>query len=308
MIRSLLIVTFLVGCGLAPGCARDDAADTATSRPTIVATIYPLADLVTQLVGDATDVLCLLPPGQSPHAFELSPRQMAQVGHADVILAVGLGLDHWIDRAAATANNSATHRFTLADALQLAHDHHDHDHAHDHDCSVGTDPHLWLDPVLMQQALPAMTESLIAVLPDHAEAIRQRAGELEAELIGLDAEFADALEPFAGRSIVTFHSAFNRLAERYGLQVATTLSPIESIGTVSPAALDAAIKAVQTHQLKVIFAEPQFSPDAAKMLADRTGVQVLILDPIGDPNSTDRNGYFPMMRYNLSTLLEGLRR
>jgi len=308
--RHLRFILFFAACGLAFGCARDGATN-ADDPPTIVATIYPLAELARQIVGDAADVICLLPPGQSPHAFELSPKQMAQVGRADLLLAVGMGLDYWVGHAAKTATAGKATVVQLTDPLGLAADpHHDHshDHQHGHDCSVGVDPHVWLDPVLMRQALPSVAEALAAALPEHAEAIRQNAGELEAELIALDAEFTEAFQPYAGRSIVTFHSAFNRLAQRYGLNVATTLSPIESIGTVSPAALDAAIKAVQTHDLKVIYAEPQFSPDAANMLADRTGVQVLILDPIGDPNAPDRNGYFPMMRYNLTTLVAGLRR
>jgi len=305
----------LAACGFLTSCA-DRSRPPADAKPVIAVTIYPLADIVEQLVGDAADVACLLPPGQSPHAFELSPRQMATVDDSRLIVAVGLGLDHWVNRAAGSGDRPIV---TLADAIGLAdddsgddshdhHHHHDHDHDHHDDAHGSADPHLWLDPVLVRQAVDELTFALVKQLPDDADAIRRNAGELEAELIALHEDYNEQLAPFEGRSIVTFHSAFNRLAERYGLEVATTLTPIEAVGNVSPAALDSAIRAIDKHELKALFAEPQFSPDAARMLAQRTGAAVLILDPIGDPNTTDRNGYLPMMRYNLRTLVDGLSR
>jgi len=303
-----------VACGWVGGCDGRSPSSHHSGTPTIVATIYPLADLVEQIVGDAANVVCLLPAGRSPHAFELSAGQMAAVSNADLIVGVGLGIDAWVNSAAA-AGAKNTRLFTLSEALALADDHahdqshdHDHDHEQHHDEPGATDPHVWLDPTLMQQALPAMTEALAKALPDQADDIRRRAGVFEAELILLDREYTEELEPYAGRSIVTFHSAFNGLAKRYGLNIATTLTPIESVGNITPAALNQAIRAIEQYNLKVLFAEPQFSVDAADMLARRTGAAVLILDPIGNPASDDRNGYLPMMRYNLRTLVDGLSR
>lgn len=308
----------LVGCGEA---ASPPSA--AAGKPRIVATIYPLADIATHLAGDGAEVVCLLPAGQSPHAFELSAQQMDNLSQAKLILAVGLGLDHWVDHAAATAGRGNATIFTLAEAAdgelgpddasghEHAHEHLDHAGGHEEDDGHHhgpIDPHLWLDPVLVRRAIGPVTDALIRALPGEADSIRQRAGEYEADLIALDAAFTEQLRPFRGRKIVTFHSAFNRLAARYGLEVATTLTPIETVGTITPGSLDQAIRAIEQYDLRVIFAEPQFSPDAADMLARRTGVAVLILDPLGDPARPDRAGYLPVMRYNLRTLVDGLSR
>ena len=108
------------------------------------------------------------------------------------------------------------------------------------------------------------------------------------------------------KQIVTFHRAFDRLADRYGLEVAATLMPAETAGGVTSRQYDLVVAAIREHGLKAIFVEPQFSPDAAERISHDTGTKVLVLDPLGDPHIPERAGYLPMMRYNLKTLAEGL--
>jgi ABC-type Zn2+ transport system substrate-binding protein/surface adhesin len=56
----------------------------------------------------------------------------------------------------------------------------------------------------------------------------------------------------------------------------------------------------------VVFAEPQFNPRVAEVIAQEAGVKVLMLDPIGGqpPYGSD---YLLLMRHNLAALDEALR-
>jgi ABC-type Zn uptake system ZnuABC Zn-binding protein ZnuA len=158
----------------------------------------------------------------------------------------------------------------------------------------------------MREAVVKLGEQLSTLIPAAAEDISQNAQHLADELAALDAEYRQRLEPFKGRSIVTYHNAFDRLAERYGLKVAVTLTPIDSPGAMTPQRMEQAIEAIGKYKLRVLFAEPQFPDDAANAVRAETGVAVMTLDPIGDANDPQRDTYQKLMRYNLDTLIKGL--
>ena len=161
--------------------------------------------------------------------------------------------------------------------------------------------------MLVSRMVRHLESRLVQTFPDEADAIAQRAEQLRERLGQLDSSYREQLGSFQGRAIVTYHSAFNRLADRYGLEVAATLAPIESMGSRSARALNESLAAIRKHELKVIFAEPQFDPAVARSLREQTGVEVLILDPLGDPHNEERDSYIELMEYNLRTLVKGLR-
>ncbi len=308
MMRTGAIVVAGLGWALMAGCERagdPSAPSDGAARPSVIAvSIYPLASLIqTTLAGDGAQVICLMPAGASPHTFEPTAADMREMRRADAVVVVGLGLDDWAVNAAQAAGK-ADAVIDCGELLGMAdegHDHHDHaDQDHHHHGPV--DPHIWLDPVLARKLMYALAEQWGMVRPNADTSI----GSIDSAMDPLDKAYREKLAPFRGRKIVTYHSAFNRLAERYGLTVAATLEPAGATGTLSREALRDAMAAIEQHDLKVIFAEPHFPPAAIDMLKEKTGVQVLVLDPIGDPNSQDRNGYLPVMRYNLHTLAKGL--
>lgn len=308
--RFLLWAGLMVALGVGlVGCGHDDAKP---NQPTVAATIWPMASLTRQLVGDDVTVACLLPPGLSPHSFEPTAQQMQDLAGAKLLVAVGLGLDHWAWNAAKATGRKNLPMFAFADAVGIAGDHAAHDedehdaHASGATVQIGVNAHLWMDPVLVEQMLPKLAAELTKTLPDHKAAIEVNLTKLLAEIKQLDTDFRERLAKVPTRRIVTFHDAFNRMAERYGLTVAATLMPIQTPGGVSSERIEQVVDAVNRYQLKVVFAEPQFSPEAADTLADQTHIRVLKLDPLGDPHLPERDTYQKMMRYNLRTLVEGL--
>jgi len=335
-------LVWLGGCGeeRSPGSAG-------AGKPVVAVSIYPVANLVEQMVGEAAEVVCLLPPGQSPHAFEPGASQMNALSRARLVVTVGLGLDHWVEQAARAAGRSEAVMFVAGDRLGLADgdgpadahaddhaDHeaaehhepgdeggHDHDEHHDHETHDGrhdqgndhghahgpNDPHIWLDPVLMERLVAGpLADALAAALPEASEQIRARAAALADELRAMHRAFEERLAPFAGQGIVTYHSAFDRLAARYGLRVAATLSPIETPAGVTLASLRQAVAAIREQAIRTVFTEPQFNPEALRPLRDQVDVRTLVLDPLGDPYDEQRATYQALMRYNVRTLAAGL--
>ncbi len=307
--RATLLLAALAAAVMSAGtgCNRAEPDD---ARLRIVASIHPLADLARQVVGDQADghVGVIVPPGATPHGFEMTTDRVRDLARAEIVLVVGLGLDAWADRAAASVAPDAR---VLSMAQMLGRDdHHSHDHAHNHDDHhhhAGPNPHLWLDPVLAERWVLALGEQLARVRPEQAEHFRGNAAAVAESLRRLHAEHEQALADVPRRQLVTFHNAFDLLAERYGLEVVAHLTPVELSpgGEVVPARLRAAINAVRTHELDVVYAEPQFPDAAVRALQRETGVQVLRLDPIGHPGRDGYDSYQAMMRSNLATLVQG---
>ena len=306
--RIFITCLILIGAVTVSGCTRRAPVD---GKPIVVASIWPLADLTRQIVGEAAEVECLVPAGRSPHGYEPTVNNAEAVAKAKLIVTVGLHFDDWAERAARASGRDEPPLLVFADAVgvegeeaeQEHEDEHEHEHEHEHGA---VNPHLWLDPVLARQFVGQLGQRLAELLPDAREEIERNAASLTAELAALDGDYREALSPHAGGKIVTFHNAFDRLAERYGLVVAATLKPMEGPGDATRQRLEEAIEVIETHGLTAVFTEPQFSERALGNITRQTGARVLVLDPLGGPHVPDRASYQQLMRYNLATLLAGL--
>jgi ABC-type Zn uptake system ZnuABC Zn-binding protein ZnuA len=114
---ALLLAGLLLG-GLAWGQAR------------IVVSIPPYEEPVRRLAGPGATVEVLLPPGASPHAFDPTPRDVARLERADLIVVNGV-LDDWTRELVEALGREAP-VFVALDALPAeALREGGHDHGHD---------------------------------------------------------------------------------------------------------------------------------------------------------------------------------
>ncbi|MCX8012975.1 MAG: zinc ABC transporter substrate-binding protein, partial [Rectinema sp.] len=56
----------------------------------VAVSIPPMQEWVMRIAGERSTVQVVLPSGASPHAFEPSPRQLAELGTADVWFVIGV--------------------------------------------------------------------------------------------------------------------------------------------------------------------------------------------------------------------------
>ena len=304
---------------LIAGCGSDGPEDGAIE---VTAAFYPLQFAVERVGGTHVRVDNLTPPGAEPHDVELSARDVAGMLDADLVVYLE-GFSPAIDDAAADAEG-----FDVTDAAGLvdgraddgrddgrdaADDHDDHDggddrdgddHDHDHDRD-GADPHFWLDPVRLADVGDAIAERLADIRPAAAGDFRANAAALRAELEALDAELATGLDDCAITDIVTSHSAFGYLAERYGFrQIGVTgLSPHEE---PSPGRLAEVSELVRDRGVSTIYYETLVDPGVAETVAAETGVATAVLDPLeGLTADSAGDDYVAVMRANLDALRDG---
>ncbi len=289
------------------GCKKEAA------RPAgaigVVVTVPPLAGLVRPLLPENVEVKILMGSGHSEHGYEFSPEDIGAVGRADVVICVGTalepGLVEFLEKHPDPKRRSL--RFfpdSGVSAGKQVVDPTDTATPDPHDVDAHLDPHFWLDPelcrILVNMEEPAVKAALEAAGDGRgAAAVHDAADKLRAEIRALDEEYKSKLAPFKGRSIVTHHNAWSRLAHRYGLTVAAVMRDIDE-GEMTAEAVNATVDAIRKQGVKAVFIEPQYDRGAAERIAAAAGVRVATLDPLGDGD------WFKMMRANLESLVKAL--
>jgi len=295
---STRLTAALLGALTAGGCTRPSSPE--AGPPLVVVTIFPVADLVATVGGDAIRVETLLPPRASVHTWAATPGQIRALNHAAGYVSVGGGLDGWLDEAVANVPGLRTLRITdgihLARAAQASHG----------DRPGTGDPHVWLDPILVRDSiLPRMTGFLVDLAPDHEAALRARERVLHDSLTVLDADIRRTLAGVKRRSFIATHDAWSYFAGRYGLRPLGSL--FESPGhEPSARALAALVDAARAAGVGAVLSEPQLAGTAARALAGELDVDVVVVDPLGGPGIEGREGYLELMRFNARAFARAL--
>jgi len=286
----------LLAPGVGPASAESADSPTDGSPPASVSafcSIAPQEFFVERVGGDLVSVGVLVGPGQSPHTFEPTPRQMADLAEADVYFAIGLPFeDALLGRIEELGSGMQIVDTSASIPRRRVEDAHDHDDDHytdhadsaDHESSAHDDehgglpdPHTWLNPCFAKVQARNICAALKELVPENAEALEANLAELLHDLDALDAELTAALGPLAGESIYVFHPAFGYFTDAYGLRQV----PIE-LGGMEPSARELAglIDHAVSGGVRVIFVQPQFSTRSARAIAEEIGGAVVPIDPL----------------------------
>ena len=270
---------------LAAGCGGSAGA---SGKRKVVAAFYPLAFVADQVGGPKVDVENLTPPGAEPHDVELTPREVAKVQRADLVLYLSHDFQPAVQQAVDGARGK---RVDLLAGLGLRRGVGDE--------ASKTDPHVWLDPVLFARVV----EQVGAALGEP-----RRAKALEKRVLALDSAYRSGLAHCARRDFVTSHAAFGYLAARYGLdQIAIT--GIDPEAEPSPQRLRTLVDTVRRRHVPTVFFERLVSPKLAETVARDAGAKARVLDPIEGLTWSERRrgeNYLSLMRQNLVQLRAAL--
>jgi len=283
----------------------------------VIVSIAPLRGLVEPMAravdGERADVSLLIPIGASEHGYEIPPKMMAAVIHADVVVYVGMGMEPHLAGLLSNNPNPAREVVCFADVVGLAGEgspeHHDGDeHTEgDHDHEHGPDPHLWLDPELVKKLIPEVRAAIERAAARHGDgwdletkrvAIAAAADALSGQVSAVDEAYQYRLGRLPDRVIVTAHAAWGRLAARYGLEQ-VALGGLEA-SEATPDSIARAVTMIRARRATTVFTEPEISGALAKRIADETGARVEALDPLGNGD------WVAMMKKNLDAIVSGL--
>lgn len=303
-IKNPLFIIILLGTILTSAAFLSFRTGTITQdKPRVSATIFPLYDIVREIAGDTLQVSVIVPPGGSPHDFEPRPGDIESLEGSEIIFMIGHELDTWVqsiskdipgDRYVIVDKNIPLREYGHADES----DHHDEEeteeetHADEH----GTyDPHYWLAPENAIIISKTVAEQLARSYPEHAEVYSANQQEFEKRIRAVDEKITRAIDKIPEIQIATFHDAFSYFAESYGITVITTFEEYPG-QQPAPQYIERFSHAVKEEGVRVVFAEPQFSPKALIPIAQDLGVTISELDPIG--GLPGRDSYAALLEYN----------
>ncbi len=291
----------LLIAGLAAGPA------VAAPRLRILTTIFPLQEFVSRIAAGRADVELLLPPGAGPHSWQPRPSDIVRLSRADLLVAVGAGLEPWLAGLVRGVAPARVRVLEVSRGLPLLRSFGNEEDEHDDHGAF--DPHVWLDFALDLRIVDGIADELEALDGAGAEAYRRGASALKAELEALDARYRKRLAGCAGRPLfIAGHAAFGYLAARYGL-VQRALYGASPDAQPTPARFIALAEAVKRSGAKAVFYETAPGSATARVLARETGTRALALSAGHNPTRAERESlgtFIALMDRNLENLHDGL--
>lgn len=262
---------------LVAGCGNN-ASSTAEGKPTVVVTYSVLGSLVRDAVGDAANVVVLIPNGSDPHDWEPSAKDIEQLNNADLIVRNGLDLEGGVLDVLNNAQDDGVKTFVASDhiTIRLVGEGEGLPTG-DPDQQVGAqDPHLWMDPLTLKDVITALGPVLAEQGIDAAAGIAS----VIAGLDTLDAKVASVLAavPEANRKLVTGHESMGYFARRYDFRLIGALIPsLTTQAGVSAQELSTLADEIAAQDVKAIFTEIGTPTQVAEAIGDETGIKVVDL-------------------------------
>ena len=281
------------GCGGAPAAQTQKAGDGTFH---IVTSFYPMyIDVInlTDGVEGVTVTNMTKPQTGCLHDYQLTTEDMKTLEKADAFVVNGAGMESFLDKVIKMQEG-----MTVIDAsrgIELMEE------------DGEANPHVWLSITKDIEQVKNIRDQLKEADPAHADQYEANAAAYLAKLEVLKSEMHATLDEVPHKDIVTFHEAFPYFAEEFGLHILGVIER-EPGADPTPAELETTIEQVKALPVKVLFAEPQYSPAAAETIARETGAKLYSLDPVvtGEATPDAKDAYLDAMRKNMETLKEAL--
>ncbi|MDO4203889.1 MAG: metal ABC transporter substrate-binding protein [Selenomonadaceae bacterium] len=288
LVSAMMAALLIAGCG--GGEKKKEGVRIVTSFfPMYVATIN-----ITDGVEGVTVSNMTAPQTGCLHDYQLSVEDMKRLEDADVFVVNGGGMENFLTKVA-----EAKKKLQIVEAakgIPMLKD------------AEGTNPHLWVGISCYIQQVQNIADQLVKADAKHADQYKKNAEAYIAKLNKLKQDMHAKIDPLTNRKIVTFHEAFPYMAQEFKLEIVDVVE--REPGTEpTPQELEALIKQVKSLPVKVLFAEPQYSPAAAETVARETGAKIYQLDPCvtGEAKPENKDAYLKSMAKNADVLAEALK-
>lgn len=259
-----------------------------------VTTIHPFKMILQEIVGQSGVVDEILPPGASPHTYELRPSELKGIETATAFFYGAENLDGWAARIKTAQriellkmlpdqNKLAIQDFTGAGKM------------------IGLDPHFWTDPLTVKALLPALVDTLCKINPRECNRYRINSLRFSTQLDNLTRSIQESVSGLPKKEVLLAHPFFQYYLKRFGFEL---LGSIETISgsEPTPRELKEIIDRAKQNRLKVILTHAQIPDRPAQLIAEATGAKIVELDPIG--GVAGRETYEELLLYNTNILMQ----
>lgn len=306
MSRRNVIISFVISFCLVGLILFSAGSAEAAAKIRVVTATSDLAALASEVGGDLIEVESIARGYQDPHFVEAKPSFLLKLRKADLLIVVGLQLEiGWLPPLITQCGNpriqvGARGYLDASDFAEIL----------EHPTGVITramgdvhplgNPHYWLDPENGRRVARGIQGKLAEMRPEDAAYFDQHFQAFSQRLTNQEKIWDEAMKPFHGLKVVSYHKSWPNFAKRFDLNVAGYIEPRPGIPP-SPSHTLELIGMMRRDHVKLILVEPYFDLKTPNSIASQTGAQVVVMLPSvgGEKEVTD---YFELFDYDIALL------
>ncbi len=274
----------------------------------IAASFYPVYIFTLNLADgiDEFQVQCMAEQNIGClHDYTLTSKDVKLLNDSAVLVINGAGMEGFIEDVFANAENlkvidSSKNVHLLCDEA----DHHreeQHNHNHNHEGNS----HIWLSVENAKIQVENIKNDLVELFPEYSEKISDNYNSYMNRLDLLCKERDSFSQQVKGSKVISFHRAYEYLAQETGLCISATVESDEG-GEPSAKKLAGLIDIIEKEKVKALFLEPRYEGSGAEILQRETNVNVYVLNPVIKGEAT-LTAYEDIMSQNYKTILKAVK-
>ena len=265
----------------------------------VVTTFTIIADIASNVAGDAAIVESITRPGAEIHGYQPGPRDIVKAQDADLVLWTGMNLEQWFEKF--FQNVKDVPQVVLSDGVEpmgIA----------EGPYTGKPNPHGWMSPNNALIYVENVRKALVQYDPANEATYNANATAYSEQIKAIDAPLRARLDliPENERWLVTSEGAFSYLARDYGLKE-LYLWPINADQQGTPQQVRKVIDAVRVNKIPVVFSESTVSDKPAKQVAKETGAAyggVLYVDSLSEADGPTPT-YLKLLEVTVDTIAKG---
>lgn len=308
----IIIMTIIVMCFKTESVVKNE------EKLQIVATLFPQYDFAKQIVKDKADVKLLLNSGVETHNYEPTGKDMITIlSDSDMFLYTGTNLEPWTEKIVQNLESTNCKIVNVSDGIELItieefEERHINseilieEHEEEHKHQEIYDGHIWQNPKNAVKMLDNVLKALCEIDPDNAEYYTKNAEEYRNQILELDGELRNIVNQSERKEIaVGGEFAYAYLVEEYGINFVSVYTNCGEGEDPSIAKVKSVIDYINKYNIPVVYYEELSEGTVAKMIAEETETEPLVLYSIHN-GDTKKDTYVSLMSKNLENLKKGL--
>ena len=312
----MFLFCLLSGCGRAE--SGEEPGDGESGRKLkVAATLFPYYDFVRQVAGDQVELSLVIPAGMDSHSFEPTPKDIRIMQEADVIIANGGAMEHWVDQVVDSFDREDQTVVIMMDHVDAVEEEHvegmeeeEHRHEDGFEMHIEYDEHIWTSPVNARAIVKIISQTLSEAAPREKSRFEDNTQAYLKELKELDSQFRQVVNQGRLHMIVVADKfPFRYFADEYGLSYRAAFSGCS--GDTEPSARTIAylIDKVKEERIPAVYYLELSSHRTAEIIQEETGAMPLLLHSCHNVTRKQFDEgvtYLQLMKQNVENLRYGL--
>ena len=244
-----------------------------------------------------------LASGRSPDSMRKHYKRL-DIADGKAIVINGAGMETFLHDLEETVEDLPVVDSSVGIEFLCGHSH-EHEEATEHSHNHQNNSHIWMSVENAKKQVLNIKDGLVEIFPQYKSEISANCEVYLGKLNVLDNEMQTMGESLKDINVITFHGAYEYMAEDMGFNIVSTIESDEG-GEPSAKELAHLCGEIEENGVKALFVEPHYDGSAAQVLSDETGAKIYVLNPVisGENSLT---AYEDIMRQNIEIIKKAVK-